>query len=48
LGIAAAHAAGLKCLALSHSRPLEELREADWVAREFKEVDLEKISRAFL
>lgn len=48
LGVVAAHAAGLRCLALSHSRPLEELREADWVAREFKEVDLEEISRAFL
>jgi len=47
LGIVAAHAAGLKCLALSHSRPIEELREADWVAREFKEADLEKIARAF-
>jgi HAD superfamily hydrolase (TIGR01509 family) len=48
LGIVAAHAAGLKCLALSHSRPLDELREADWVAPEFKEVDLEKISVDFI
>jgi len=47
LGIVAAHAAGLKCLALSHSRPLDELREADWVARQFQEVDLERISREF-
>ena len=48
LGIVAAHAAGLKCLALSHSRPLDELREADWVARQFQEVDLERISRDFV
>jgi HAD superfamily hydrolase (TIGR01509 family) len=47
LGIVAAHAAGIKCLALSHSRSVQELREADWVAREFKDVDLEKIARAF-
>jgi beta-phosphoglucomutase len=47
LGIVAAHAAGLKCLALSHSRPLEELQHADWVAREFAEVDLGRIRRAF-
>jgi beta-phosphoglucomutase len=47
LGIVAAHAAGLKCLALKHSRPVEELRQADWVAREFAEVDMNEIKAAF-
>lgn len=48
LGVDAAHAAGLKCLALSHSRPLDELRHADWTWREFAEVDLDEIRKAFL
>ena len=37
-GIVAAHAAGMKCLALAHSRPAGELRHADWVCRNFVEV----------
>lgn len=47
LGVVAAHAAGLKCLALAHSRPLSELQHADWVARQFADVDLEKIRQAY-
>lgn len=47
LGVVAAHAAGMKCLALAHSRPLDELRHADWIAQEFADVDFEKIVAAF-
>lgn len=47
LGIVAAHAAGMKCLALAHTRPLEALRGADWTARGFAEVDMERIRAAF-
>ena len=46
-GVRAAHAAGMKCLALAHSRPLEALQDADWACREFADVDLEKIRVAF-
>jgi HAD superfamily hydrolase (TIGR01509 family) len=46
-GVDAAHAAGMKCLALTHSRPAHELRNADWVCSEFAEIDLIAISRAF-
>ena len=48
LGVVAAHAARMKCLALAHSRAPEELQHADWVAREFAAVDLEAIRQAFL
>jgi len=47
LGVVAAHAAGIKCLALTHSRPLVELEHADWVYHEFAEVDLARIKAAF-
>jgi HAD superfamily hydrolase (TIGR01509 family) len=47
LGVVAAHAAGMKCLALAHSRPREELRHADWVCHEFEDVNLEKIIAGF-
>jgi len=47
LGIVAAHAAGIRCLGLASSRPLQELRQAEWVARGFEDVDLEEISRAY-
>jgi len=47
LGVVAAHAAGMKCLALAHSRPMEELRHADWVHREFVDVDFEEIVASF-
>lgn len=47
LGVVAAHDAGMKCLALAHSRPLAELGQADWVASEFAGVDMEMIRSAF-
>lgn len=47
-GVDAAHAAGMKCLALTHSRQVEALRHAEWVCREFAEVDLEKIVAPFV
>jgi HAD superfamily hydrolase (TIGR01509 family) len=46
-GVVAAHAAGMKCLALAHSRPEAELQHADWVARQFADVDLEFICANF-
>jgi HAD superfamily hydrolase (TIGR01509 family) len=46
-GVRAAQAAGMKSLAITHSRPAEELAHADWVIREFVEVDWERIERAF-
>lgn len=46
-GIEAAHAAGMQCLALAHTRPIEDLRRADWTARGFAEVDIQKIQAAF-
>jgi len=46
-GIDAAHAAGMKCLALTHSRNVEELRCAEWVCAEFAEVDLRRIAAEF-
>jgi beta-phosphoglucomutase len=46
-GVRAAQAAGMKCLALAHSRPAEALQHADWVCREFADVDLESIQAAF-
>ena len=45
--VEAAHAAGLKCLALAHSRPLDELRQAEWVFRGFNDIDMKAIARAF-
>jgi len=47
LGIVAAHSAGMKCLALAHSRPPAELQHADWVAHQFAGVDLEIIRAGF-
>jgi HAD superfamily hydrolase (TIGR01509 family) len=47
LGVVAAQAAGLKCLAIAHSRPQAELQHADWVAREFAHVNMEIICSAF-
>lgn len=46
-GIDAAHAAGMRSLALPHSRPAEQLRRAEWVFRSFGEVDMERIQAAF-
>ena len=47
LGVVAAQAAGIRCLALAHSRPEAELQHADWVAHEFADVDLEIIRSGF-
>ena len=47
LGVTAAHAAGIKCLALTHSRPAAELRHADWIAAKFAGVDMSVISASF-
>jgi HAD superfamily hydrolase (TIGR01509 family) len=43
LGVVAAQAAGMPCLALAHSQPAKELKHANWVFREFSEVDLEQL-----
>ncbi len=42
-GVAAAKAAGLKCLAVQNTFSLEDLREADWVTTSLTEVDLETL-----
>jgi HAD superfamily hydrolase (TIGR01509 family) len=47
LGVVAAQAAGMRCLALAHSRPRAELQHADWVAHQFADVDLQIIRAAF-
>jgi beta-phosphoglucomutase len=47
LGVVAAQAAGLKCVALTHSRPAEELKHADLVASEFADVRLPEIAALF-
>ncbi|HET7842062.1 MAG TPA: HAD family phosphatase [Terriglobia bacterium] len=46
-GVRAAQGAGMKCLAISHSRPPAELGHADFTVREFSEVHLDKIQAAF-
>ena len=46
-GVRAAQAAGIRCLALAHSRPAAELSHAQWVVRKFAEIHLEKIEAAF-
>jgi len=46
-GVRAAQAAGMRCLALAHSRSVEALRQADWVYRGFADVDLHRIQAAF-
>lgn len=43
-GIEAAHAAGMKCLAVAHSRPLSELQHADWVFARLADADLQKVT----
>jgi HAD superfamily hydrolase (TIGR01509 family) len=47
LGVVAAQAAGMKCLALAHSRDQADLQHADWVASGFSDVNLEAIRAAF-
>ncbi|HET9178072.1 MAG TPA: HAD family phosphatase [Terriglobia bacterium] len=46
-GIDAAHAAGIRCIGLAHSRTQENLLHADWAFSGFEDLDLEAISRAF-
>ena len=46
-GIVAAVRAGLRCLALTHSLPSDQLGGADWVFRGFEEVDFARIEAAF-
>jgi sugar-phosphatase len=48
LGVVAAQAAGLKCLAITHSRPAQELQHADLVASDLPSVDLRDIRALFL
>ena len=47
LGVAAAQAAGFKCLALAHTRPPFELQEADLVASGFPDVTLRNLRDLF-
>lgn len=47
LGVIAAHGAGFKCLALTHSRPSEELQHADLIAPGFAEVDQRAVLALF-
>jgi len=47
-GIDAAHAAGMRCMALAHSLPRENLKHAEWVFENFGEVDFERIVNACL
>lgn len=47
-GVLAAHAAGMRCLALAQSRPRDELLNAEWVYGNFTEVDFDKILADFL
>ncbi|MGH9397820.1 MAG: HAD family hydrolase [Terriglobia bacterium] len=46
-GVEAAHIAGMKCLALAHSRPPAELRHAEWVFVSFAEAQLAAIEEEF-
>lgn len=46
-GIDAAHAAGMRCMGLAHSRATEHLENADWAFSGFQEVDLGAIAKEF-
>lgn len=46
-GVDAAHSAGMKCMALAHSLPLEGLQHAEWVYNNFGEVDFDQIIAEF-
>jgi beta-phosphoglucomutase len=51
IGIAAVHAAGMKCVAVASTFPFEQLQDetqADWVVRSFEEVNLERLRHLFL
>jgi HAD superfamily hydrolase (TIGR01509 family) len=50
VGIEAAHLAGMKSVAIASTFPFEQLRDetdADWVARSFEEVNLDRLRRLF-
>ena len=47
LGVIAAHAAGFKCLAFTHSRPSNELQHADLIAPGFAAVDKRAVRALF-
>jgi beta-phosphoglucomutase len=47
LGVVAAQAAGLKCLALVHSRPVVELQHADLIATDFADANMDHIRALF-
>ncbi|HXJ95789.1 MAG TPA: HAD family phosphatase [Terriglobia bacterium] len=50
VGIKAVHRAGMKCVAIASTFPLEQLRdetEADWVVRSFEEVSLDRLRLLF-
>jgi len=46
-GVHAAHAAGMKCLAFTHSQPPEALSHADWIFRDFTGVNLKEIAKSY-
>lgn len=46
-GIDAAHTAGMKCMAVAHSRPASELRRAEWVYGQLADADFSGIVEAF-
>lgn len=46
-GIEAAHAAGMKCLAMATSYPKSEFSGADWVVESFSEIDLSILEKSF-
>lgn len=46
-GIEAAHAAGIRCIGLGHSRATENLARADWAFSGFEGVDLKAIAGEF-
>ncbi len=46
-GIVAAQRAGIKCLALTHSRPQNEVAHADWVRQSFSDIQLDELAGAF-
>jgi HAD superfamily hydrolase (TIGR01509 family) len=46
-GIEAAHAAGIRCIGLAHSRATENLAHADWAFSGFEGVDLKAIAGEF-
>ena len=47
LGVVAAQAAGLKCLAIAHSSPAAELQHADLIAARISEVDMSQVRALF-